>query len=142
MERPTGVTVLAILAFIGAVFAVLGALLMFVGGAALTALGGRGTMGLAMLGGMGAAVAGVFCLFLGVVYGVVGYGLWTLQNWGRVIALVLIAIGLVFAALGVLTSLVHFRIGILLWQLIVGAIDVWIITYLLKPHVKQAFGAA
>ena len=133
---------MAILAFIGAGFAVLGALLMFVGGAALTTLGGQGTMGLAMLGGMGAAVAGVFCLILGVVYAVVGYGLWTLQNWGRVVCMVLIAIGLVFAALGVLTALVHFRIVVLLWQLIVCAIDVWIITYLLKPHVKQAFGAA
>ncbi len=142
MERPTGITVLAVLAFIGAVFAVLGALVMFVGGAALSTLGGRGTMGLGMLAGMGAAVAGVFCLILGVVYAVVGYGLWTLQNWGRVVSLVLVGLGLVFAALGLLSALVHFRILVVLWQLIVCAIDVWIITYLLKPHVKQAFGAA
>ncbi|MBI3670817.1 MAG: hypothetical protein HY237_13690 [Acidobacteria bacterium] len=142
MERPTGVTVLAILAFIGAGLSVLCALVMFVGGAALSALGGRGAMGLGMLAGMGAAVAGVFILFLAVVYAAVGYGLWTLQNWGRVVCIVLIAIGLVFAALGLLTALFHFRIGVLLWQLIVCAIDVWIITYLLKTHVKQAFGVA
>jgi hypothetical protein len=142
MERPTGVTILAVLCFIGAGFAALGALLTFVGGAALSALGGRGTMGLGMLAGFGAAVFGVFILCLGVIYAVVGYGLWTLQNWGRIVAIVLIALGLVFAALGLLGALVHFRIGVLLWQVIVCAIDVWIITYLLKPHVKQAFGAA
>jgi hypothetical protein len=55
--------------------------------------------------------------------------------------LILAAIGLIFGALGLLTALIHLRIGGLVWQLIVCGIDVWIITYLLKPHVKQAFSA-
>jgi F0F1-type ATP synthase membrane subunit b/b' len=34
------------------------------------------------------------------------------------------------------------HIALLVWQLIVLAIDVWILVYMFKPHVKQAFGAS
>jgi hypothetical protein len=40
-----------------------------------------------------------------------------------------------------LGSLIHLHPLAVLWSLIVIGINVWIAMYLLKPHVKQAFGA-
>ena len=139
MERPTGVSVLAILSFIGAGLTVLVAFAFLMGGAALSQMAGGGP-GTAMFTGLG-AIGGVFILGFAALYVVVGVGLWMLRNWGRVLMLILAAIGLILGALGLLSALMHFRIMALVWQFIVCGIDVWIITYLLKPHVKLAFGA-
>jgi len=139
MERPTGVTILSVLAFIGAGFCVLGALgLLLLGGVMASRMT---SMPIGMIGGIGAAVASVFFLVLAVVYVVLGVGMWKLQNWARVITIVLIGIGLLFQALGLLGALFHFHPILFFWRAIFAAIDVWIIVYLLKPHVKQAFGA-
>jgi uncharacterized membrane protein (DUF2068 family) len=139
MERPAGVSVLAILSFIGAGLTVLVALAFIMGSAAISQMVGGGP-GTAMFVGLG-AIGGILILCFAALYVVVGIGLWTLKNWGRLLMLILAAIGLIFGALGLLSALMHLRIVGLVWQLIVCGIDVWIITYLLKPHVKQAFGA-
>ena len=79
MERPTGVTILAVVAFIfGAAFA-LGALGMFLGGAVLSRMGNSG--GLGMLAGVGGAVLGVVCLGFAAVYIVDAMGLLKVANW-------------------------------------------------------------
>jgi hypothetical protein len=139
MERPTGVTILAVLAFIGAgllVFAALGAMLM--GGVMLSRMG-AGPIG--VLGGVGVAVAAVIFLVIAVLYVVMGVGLLKVQNWARILTIVLVGLGALAQALGVLGALAHFHPFLFVWRAIFVAIDVWIIVYLLKPHVKQAFGA-
>ncbi len=93
-----------------------------------------------MLGGMG-AFAGVVCLVLAALYAAVGFGLWKLLNWGRLLAIILIALGLVFAAFGLLSAVIHFSIALILWQLIICAIDACIIVYLFKPPGKHALGS-
>lgn len=141
MERPSGVTILAILSFIGAGLSVLGACGMFLAGAAglAAAAGGRGIGGpLAALG----AFAGVALLIAAVIYVVNGVGLWKLLGWGRLLTIVLVAIGVIFGLFGLFRALMPFRFGPIIWQLIWLAIDVWILTYMFKPHVKQAFGQA
>ena len=138
MERPTGVTILAVLAFIGAGFLVLGALAFIFGGAMLAGLSKAG--GGALLGGLG-MVAAVIFLAIAALYVVIGIGLLGLKNWARVVTIVLIALGLVSGAFGLVSSLTHFSIGLLLWRACIFVIDVWILIYLFKPHVKQAFGA-
>ncbi len=141
MERPTGVTILAVLAFIFAGLAVLGALAFFVGGSLLSSMtGSSGGMG-GLLAGLG-AIAGVIILIIAALYAVVGFGLWKLQNWGRILCLILVALGLLSSVLGLVKSLTPLHFGLLIWQLVWVAVDVWIITYLLRPHVKQAFGAS
>jgi hypothetical protein len=140
MQRPTGVTVLAVLAFIGAAFCLLGALFFMIGGAAMSQLGGSSMGGGAMFAGLG-ALAGVFILGFAVLYAVVGFGLWKLQNWARILALIGAAVGTLIGLLRILGALAHFHPGIVVLNLIVCAFDIWILTYLLKPHVKQAFGA-
>ncbi len=140
MERPTGVTVLAILAFIFAGLCALGSLVFFVGGTALSTMSGASAGMGAMLAGLG-AIAGVVVLVLAALYAAVGFGLWKLQNWGRILCIIFVALGMLFALAGVARSLSPMHIGILIWQLFWVGLDVWIIMYLLKPHVKQAFSA-
>jgi hypothetical protein len=141
MERPTGVTILAVLSFLGAGLLFLGACVMFLMGAAGLAgmAGGRGLGGpLAALG----AFAGVACLIFAVLYIVNGVGLLKLRGWGRLLTIILVGIGVVFGLLGLFQQLMGMHIGLLVWQLIILAIDVWILVYMFKPHVKAAFGQA
>jgi uncharacterized membrane protein (DUF2068 family) len=130
---------MAVLAFIGAGFCVLGALVFFVGGAALAKMGGSMSGGL--MGALG-AFAGIFLLIVGVIYAVIGFGLWKLMNWARILSIVLVALGLLSGVYSASHLFSPLQVGMLIWQVIWIAIDVWIILYLLKPHVKQAFGAA
>jgi hypothetical protein len=139
MERPTGVTILAVLAFIGAGLLVLAALGVLLGGAMVANMAARPGMG--MMAGIGGAVLGGFFVVIAAVYAVVGAGFLKLQNWARVLTIVLCGLGVLFYALGILTALVHFHPLLVVWRAVLLAVDLWIVLYLLKPHVKQAFGA-
>lgn len=143
MGRPVGVTILAVLYFIGALFCVLGGILFFVGGG-LGALAGaqsgqQGAAGMSALIGALGAFAGVAFLIIGVIYALLGWGMWKLKNWARIISIVLLVIGAAFQLFGLVTSFAHFSVFVLVWTLFWLAIDVLIIWYLLKPDVKAAF---
>ncbi len=143
MERPTGVTILAVLNFFGAGLLGLAALFFFVGGAALSqmstgAAGGPGSP--AFLAGMGAFV-GVILLGCAALWVTVGVGLWKLLNWGRVLYIVLMCLGVLGATYGLLGALAHFQAGAMIGRALSVALNVWILWYLFRPHVKQAFGA-
>jgi hypothetical protein len=143
MGRPTGVTVIAVLYFIGAAFCLLGGLLFLAGGGFLATMinqqGQAGSSGLAgMMAGLGAAIAVVF-LFFGAIDGVVAFGLLKLKNWARIVAIVFAAIGACFQVLGVLGSFSHFNLVNLIFNLAFLALYGWMISYLIKPEVKAAF---
>jgi hypothetical protein len=78
MERPTGVTILAVVAFIFGGFMALGGLGMMLGGAALSRMANSG--GLGMLAGVGGAILGFVFLGFAVVYIVDGIGLMKVAN--------------------------------------------------------------
>jgi hypothetical protein len=143
MERPTGVTILAVLAFIGAGTWFLLALVALFGGALLSHLS---SSGLGMMTTIGGVVVAVFFLGFAALCLVIGLGFWKLKNWARVLTIVLLGIsifGFILALLNPFIAHLHvFFFLFLIRRLIVTAIQVWIIVYLLKPHVKQAFGAA
>lgn len=137
MNRPTGVAVLAILLFILSAFAIIGAIGLFVGGAFIGAMIAHNS-GFAGGGAMGAAIGG----FLGVGFLIAaglniacGYGLWNLREWGRMLTIILSAIGIFFALL----NLMHFHAFVAFFVLIRLAIGVLIIWYLSQPQVKAAF---
>jgi hypothetical protein len=142
MVRPTGVTVIAVLCFIGTAFCALLGLLMMVGGgfmATIMSQQGQGSAGAAgILGALGAAV-GVFFFVIAAIDGIVGWGLLKLKEWARIVMIVLSGIGAAFQALGVLRSLANLKPGSVVTSVIVIAIDAFIIFYLLKPEVKAAF---
>jgi hypothetical protein len=144
MGRPVGVTILAILDFIGAAFCLLGGIGMILGGgfmATMMSQQGQGSAGAAgLLAGLGAA-AGVFIIVMGGVCALVGFGLWKLKGWARIVTIVLTGISAAFQLLGLLGSFAHFNLFAVVWSLFWVAIDGLIIWYLLKPEVKAAFQA-
>lgn len=144
MNRPTGVSVLAVLNFIGAGLEIICALLMFVGGAFLGTILSQmaANSGRAAGAGIGAAIGiafGVVFIVMAAVSAIVGFGLWNLKEWGRIIQLVIAGLGALIQALGLLGSLARFRMGAILWNLVWLAFDAWIIFYLVQPQIKAAF---
>ena len=118
--RPTGVTVIVILAAISGVFAVLGGL----------ALLGMGAFGAAM-GGPLLAFFGTFAGIILVVFGAAtlyaAWGAWNLKSWAWTLLVVLSVIGLVLSLFSVRSSFI---------SLIVNAV---VLYYLFRPEVKSAF---
>jgi hypothetical protein len=145
MVRPTGVTVIAILCFVGAAFAALGGIGMIVGGGFVATLmkqqGEAGSAGLAgIMAGLGAAL-GIFFLILAALDVAIAIGLLNLKEWARIVTIVLTGIGAALGLLGLLGGFIHFVLFASLFKLCVLAIQGLIIWYLLKPEVKAAFQA-
>ena len=81
MGRPVGVTILAILNFIGAAVCLLGGIAMILGGGFIATMlsQGQGAGGAGILAGLGAA-AGVMIIICGGVSALIGFGLWKLKE--------------------------------------------------------------
>jgi len=131
MEKGTAeviVKIYAILAWLGALFCVIGGLVIIVGGGILGSLDaafGTGVMG-GIFGALG-VVLGIFMLALAVLEVFVGIGLWKHQNWARIVTLV-------FSALGVLSILSLDIIGF-----VIGGLGVWLFGF--EKTVVGLFGA-
>ncbi len=139
MKRPLGVTVVSVLMFVGAGLLALGSLGFFVFGGAVVAAGAGGPTS-QLLSGMGALGAGIF-LVLAVIYAALAICVLGLVYWARLASIVFIAVGLLFAAIGIAVSLPHPDFMVLAWQLFVIAVDAWILRYLATQHTKEAFAA-
>lgn len=127
--RPTGVTILAVLAAIGGVLGLLAgiALLGFTGAAAA---GGSG-----LLASYG-AIFGILAIAQGALALAFAYGAWTLQPWGWMLGVVAFGLSL---ALSVLNVVGGGNIGSQAVSIVIG---IAILYYLFTPAVKQAFGRA
>jgi uncharacterized protein len=137
VKRLFGVIVIAVLMFIGAGLLALGSLAFFALGELAVTAGAEGPMS-QLFSEMGAFGAGIF-LALAVAYAVLAICMLKLVHWARVAAIVLISVGLGLAAIGILVSLPHPKMIVFAWQVFVIAVDVSIIWYLTRPHVKQGF---
>jgi uncharacterized membrane protein (DUF2068 family) len=127
MQRPTGVTVMAILAFIGGIFGILGGLALVGFGGIIAASGVAG-------GGL-ASVLGVLLLVYGVLALVLGYGFWTLQPWAWTLGVGLQGAGIVINVLQFINDSTQLVSAIV--SIAISAVILW---YLFQPHVKAAFG--
>jgi hypothetical protein len=124
--RPTGITILAILAAIAGVFALLGGLTLLVSGGFIGAATGSGALGgLATLVGAVLIVSGAASLFF-------AWGAWGLQPWAWTLGVIIQAVNIVLA----LFQLINGNTGALLSIVIAGAITY----YLFRPEIKAAFG--
>jgi len=125
-QRPTGVTVLAILAFVGGILSIL---------AALTLLGLGGVLAGAGFGGL-AVFFGIYALVWGALALWIGWGFWQLRpsawRWGIILMVVGAVITLVQIPLGYSGGIASAAISI--------AIDLAVIYYLTTPAVRAAFG--
>jgi len=140
-ERPTGITVLAILAGLGGIVLILLGVFLGVMAGAISnfvreyiktygAPAGMGSVDFtAFIESVLVAIA-VLAFVFGILNVVVAYGFWVGAGWSRMLAIILlilyIILGLVTLPTGIITIIIA---GLLLW-------------YLMQPHVKAWFGAA
>jgi hypothetical protein len=139
MKRPLGVTVVAVLMCIGAGLLALGSLAFFALGAIAVTAGAEGPMS-QLFFEMRTVGTGIFLAFA-LAYATLAILMWRLVYWARLAATVFIAVGLLFAVIGILASWQHPDAMVFCWQLFVIAVDAWILWYLARPHVKDAFTA-
>ena len=136
-QRPTGITILAVLAFIGGIFGICGGLSGIVGGAFLGGLAASaGASNATALGGM-IAIYSIIAMGFAVADLVFGFGAWTLKPWAWMLGMVLFGLNIVFQLVALIAGWATFG-GIIISVAIAGVI----IYYLLTPQVKQAFGRA
>jgi len=141
-ERPTGVTILAILAIIGGVFGLCGGGLGLLGGAiagsgALATSGVSSTDTAALASDAGVLTAlSIGLLVLSVLYIIFGIGAFRLSPWAWTLGVALGVIGIVFDVADIVLSHSFFSpiIGI-----VIGAL---ILYYLFRPNVRAAFQRA
>jgi len=126
MQRPMGITILAVLAAIGGAFAILA-------GLALMALSGA-TADLAIPGLSGlAAIIGLVTVALGVAELGLAYGFWGLKPWAWML-------GIVLEVIAIVLDVVQFRSATASSTIVGVVIAGIIIYYLWQPHVRRAFG--
>lgn len=136
MQRPQGITILAVLAAIGGVLGIFGAFALFAAGALSGAvLGAAGA-------GAGGFMVGGFAIFWGLVALVqsaaslgFAYGAWFLKPWAWMLGIGVEGAGILVALINLIGGSGDF-FGFIISAGIAGAI----IYYLMTPAVKKAFG--
>lgn len=127
--RPTGVTIISLLAAVGGVFAILGAIGAFVVGTVLDSiagdLGGSAIFSLGLLFAIGIGMIGIANLIFAV-------GAYRLRPWAWTMGVVLNAMSLVLNALPLTMG---GQVDIV--SIVVSGV---IIFYLTRPEVRAAFG--
>lgn len=125
VERPSGVTILAIIVAINGILSIFVGL----GAGAYIALNPPNIPGMEAFS---TALTSVFALvgLVGLIYLLLAWGLWNGKGWAWTVTLIITILGLI-------GSLITIIIGVGLITLI---INVLILYYLTRPHVKAFFG--
>jgi hypothetical protein len=140
-RRPTGITILAILAAISGAFSILAGL-GYVLGAPLIPAAAIGTVAADIAGPLKsiALVIGIFWLVVGVAQLAFAYGAWTLRPWGWMLGLVIEGSSILLTVIvGVMAGNLVATLQASLIPLVVAIV---IIAYLLSPSVRAAFDRA
>lgn len=140
-KRPWGVALLVILLFIAVVsYVILGILAIAAPGTLRTVLVGLSPQGSGpeMLLNLG-PVLGVYFVVMAVVVGLVGYGLWTLRNWARIIVMVITALSLLATVAGLVQVLSEINLSTALLGLFRLGLSVLVLWYLWTTNVRVAF---
>jgi hypothetical protein len=141
MGRPVGVTILGVLMiFAGLVFAGAGLIFFFMGSTGAMATAQTSGAGAALLAALGAA-AGVIFLLFGGLHVILAIGIFRMRNMARVLTIFLFLLIGAGACLGLLATLLSYSHVGLVWNVSLLAVDGLALWYLLRPDIKQAFGA-
>ncbi len=141
MQRPSGVTVIAVLDFIGAGGCLIGAL-AFGAITGLVTTNGNPNSPLARVAGIGGAAGAAIFLLLAALSIVIGVGLLKLRNWARLISIFFAALGVVIIVVGFVLTIAHLNAFSAVADVVPLAVNGWIAWYLLNAKVKQAFTPA
>ena len=141
MKRPTGVTILGVMmALAGVLFAIAGLAFVFMGSTAAVATAHENGSVAALFAGLGAAAGVIFVLF-GGLHIVLAIGILKLRNLARILTIFLFALSAAGACLGLIVILLRFSRIALAWNISLAAVDAFVLWYLLRPRIKEAFGA-
>ena len=132
---PTGVKVISVLYYIGAVLGVIFGLLFFVGAGTMGAIAEQ----IPLLGALGASifiVGGIIMVGLGVLGFFVGRGLWKAKPWARIVAIIVACVGILMAIISMIQGNIASNIFSLVINLVIGG-------YLLfASSAREAFAPA
>jgi len=138
MQRPAGVTAIAVIDIIIGALCLILALLAFAGGSFLSGLfasAGAGA-GSGIMAGIG-AIIGIVILVFAAVFILAGVGLIKVAGWGRILHVIIAVLGI----LGAVRSFVGGMGGSsLVLNIVFLVYYAWSIWYLFSPGVKGAFG--
>jgi len=136
------VVLIAIYHFLSALFLLLFAIALVVGGSLLAALFGHGTIGPIIgfcFGLLVGVVGGVFFFVFALIALIAGYGMWMMREWGRLLSIVLAVIALLFSLPGLLVMGMHLNLFFGTYRLFRIAISILIIWYLIQPQIRVFF---
>ena len=127
MQRPLGVTILAVLAAIGGVLGILAGLVLV----GLSSSVAAADMALPLSGAV--VILGIVSIVVGIGDLAFAYGAWGLKPWAWML-------GIVLEAVGIAVNLLEFRSATVTSTIVSVVIAGAIIYYLYQPHVRRAFG--
>lgn len=128
MQRPTGITIIAILLAISGVVSV------------VIGLSAAGVYDLGMGGTTGNEAQGWADVIVGVITLLVSYGLWTLAGWAWTISVVVVGIRVLIGVWAVVVQGLDSSIGV--QALVQAVVNVLILLYLFSGGVRAAFSRA
>jgi hypothetical protein len=141
VKRPVGVTVVAILMFLGAAFLTLASLAcFFVGLMNMTGADFHEPVTVAVIGM--ALAAGFSLLLLAGIYATLAIGVLQLRETARQLCMASISLGVALTLTGVFGFALHPPAPLIAAQLLVIAAYVGTLAYLVSPRVRLAFTPA
>ncbi len=141
MKRPIGVTVIAVLMFVGAAFLLLGSVgCFFVGVMNMTGADAAQPVSVAIVGM--ALAAGFSLLLLAGVYAALGIGVLQLCESARQLCMASFSLGVALTLVCVFVFILHPAALIIGSQFLVIAAYMGVLAYLVSPRVRLAFAPA
>ena len=144
-RRPTGVTILGVLAILGGIALLVGGIALiglglvigtYAGSAFTNALSNAGYSGLASIGAGTLAIfllaLGAIILILGILYFAVGIGYFGGKGWAWTLGIIVTILSVILDAVQIGFGAVSNAFGLV--------IGILILYYLTRPHVKAFFG--
>lgn len=131
-----GAIAIAIIAIVSGLIGMLIGGLVAVTGTALDVFARPGQDTIEMMGGYALIVGGLTAMIVGLLQVIFGIGMWRLSAWAWIAGVIIQAFTLITAVLGLFTG------AAIPASLVTIAISGAILTFLLTPHVRKAFGRA
>ena len=138
MQRPAGLTVLAVCYLSAAGVLGLTSIVLIFGRSFLSGVSGPADSG-PPPSARGLALMGLLCLLIALLNVICGIGFLKLRNWSRALAILFHLAWAIFWALSILGLRLHPSFPSLTFRIVLLAIQAWVVVYLLAPKVEQAF---